>query len=102
MTSFWARIRAMPISLSAKASLRKSLRNQKANLGFKRVVKKIIKDFLGKPSDEGLKKVYSVLDKAIKKDIFHKNKVARLKGKYSKKISKEVKAKGTKEKMSEK
>lgn len=93
MTSFWARIRAMPISLSAKASLRKSLRNQKANRGFKKVIKGTIKEFLVKPTKEGLEKVYSVLDKAVKKEIFHRNKVARLKGKFSKKIVKEVKAK---------
>lgn len=93
MTSFSARIRAMPISLSAKASLRKSLRNQKANLGFKRVIKKTVKEFLTKPSEDGLKKVYSVLDKAVKKEIFHRNKSARLKAEFSKKIVKEVKAK---------
>jgi small subunit ribosomal protein S20 len=102
MANFSARIRVMPISLSAKASLRKARKNQKVNLGFKRVVKKTVKEFLQKPSADGLKKVFSMLDKAVKKEIFHKNKAARLKSKYSKKIVKEVKAKGTKEKMSEK
>lgn len=88
----------MPISLSAKKSLRKSLRNRKQNLSFKKGLKTIIKAFLTKPSQDGLKKVYSGLDKAVKKNVFHKNKVARLKASYSKKV--EVKTEKKEKKMS--
>lgn len=80
----------MPISLSAKRSLRKSLKNRKHNLSFRKNLKTIIKTFLVKPSQESLSKVYSGLDKAVKNNIFHKNKVARLKAKYSKKVVKKV------------
>jgi ribosomal protein S20 len=76
----------MPISLSAKKSLRKSLKNHKDNVSFKNRLKATVKEFLAKPTNEGLKKVYSILDKAVKKNIFHKNKTDRLKSNYSKKV----------------
>jgi ribosomal protein S20 len=77
----------MPISLSAKKSLRKSLKNHKDNVSFKNTLKATVKKFLEKPTAQGLKEVYSVLDKAVKKNIFHKNKSDRLKSNYSKKIA---------------
>ncbi|MDD4026630.1 MAG: 30S ribosomal protein S20 [Candidatus Shapirobacteria bacterium] len=80
----------MPISLSAKKSLRKSLKNNKDNVSFKNQLKTIIKKFLAKPTNDGLKEVYSILDKAVKKNLFHKNKSDRLKSNYSKKVGIEV------------
>jgi ribosomal protein S20 len=79
----------MPISLSAKKSLRKSLKNHKENVSFKNRLKATIKKFLAKPTNEELKEVYSILDKAVKKNIFHKNKSDRLKSNYSKKVGTE-------------
>ena len=76
----------MPISLSAKKSLRKSLKNNRANVLFKTKLKLVVKKFLAKPTKESLKEVYSILDKAVKKNIYHKNKVARLKSNYTKKV----------------
>lgn len=76
----------MPVTLSAKRSWRKSLKNQKSNITFKSGYKKLVKEYLLTPSVEALKKVYSVLDKAGKKNIFHKNKVSRLKSKFAKKM----------------
>ena len=76
----------MPISLSAKKSLRKSLKNNRANVLFKTKLKLVVKKFLAKPTKESLKEVHSILDKAVKKNIYHKNKVARLKSQYTKKI----------------
>lgn len=76
----------MPISLSAKKSLRKSLKNHKDNVLFKNKLKSSVKSFLAKPNSESLKKVYSILDKAVKKGLFHKNKTARLKSNFSKKV----------------
>lgn len=78
----------MPISLSAKKSLRKALKNREVNVSFKKELKSVVKKFLIGPTIEGLKAVYSILDKAVKKNIFHKNKVARLKSRYSRKLSK--------------
>ena len=76
----------MPISSSAKKSLRKSLKNHKDNVSFKNTLKTTVKKFLAKPTAEGLKEVYSILDKAVKKNLFHKNKTDRLKSNYSKKV----------------
>ena len=79
----------MPISLSAKKSLRKSLKNHKDNVSFKNKLKDEVKAFLVKPTQDGLKTVYSIIDKAVKRNIFHKNKADRLKSNYSKKVGKE-------------
>ncbi len=76
----------MPISLSAKKSLRKSVKNNRKNVLFKTKLKLTVKKFLAKPSADVLKNVYSLLDKAVKNGIYHKNKVARLKSNYSKKV----------------
>lgn len=74
----------MPISQSAKKSLRKALKNHKVNVSFKVKLKAIIKKYAVKPTSEGLREVYSVLDKAVKRNLYHDNKVSRLKAKYSK------------------
>jgi len=79
----------MPISLSAKKSLRKSLRNHKDNVSFKDKLKTTVKKFLAKPTKEALKGVYSIIDKAVKNNLFHKNKADRLKSHYSKKAGTE-------------
>ena len=76
----------MPISLSAKKSLRKSLKNNKDNVLFKTKLKLTVKKFLVKPTTDSLKEVHSILDKAVKKGIFHKNKTSRLKANYAKKL----------------
>lgn len=81
----------MPIGRSAKKSLRKSERNQKSNLTFKNKLKLVIKSFLKKPTEKALVEAQSVLDKSIGKNIWHKNKVARIKSELSKKVGKEVK-----------
>jgi small subunit ribosomal protein S20 len=75
----------MPISLSAKKSLRKSIKNNRTNVLFKTKLKLVVKKFLAKPTKDSLKEVYSILDKAVKKNIYHKNKAARLKSNYTKK-----------------
>lgn len=80
----------MPISRSAKKSLRKSIKNRKSNVSIKNKFKDIVKKFLEKPSAEKIGQVQSMLDKAEKKGILHKNKVSRMKSQMSKKIGKEV------------
>lgn len=78
----------MPIGLSAKKSWRKSKSNHTANNLLKAKVKTVVKSYLAKPTAEGLKAVFSITDKALKNHLFHKNKVARLKAGYSKKLGK--------------
>ena len=76
----------MPISLSAKKSQRKSLKNYKENVLFKNKVKLTIKKFLTKPTQEGLKEAYSLVDKAVKSGLYHFNKGSRLKAKFAKQL----------------
>ena len=76
----------MPISLSAKKSQRKSLKNYKENVLFKNKVKLTIKKFLTKPTSEGLKEAYSLVDKAVKSGLYHFNKGSRLKAKFAKQL----------------
>lgn len=74
----------MPIGRSAKKSLRKTIKAREVNLAFRKKVKATVKAFGQKPTEENWKKVSSILDKAIRKHILHRNKVARLKSRYSK------------------
>ncbi|MEK7527421.1 MAG: 30S ribosomal protein S20 [Patescibacteria group bacterium] len=77
----------MPISRSAKKSWRKSVKNRKVNVSFRNKVKSEVKKYLLKPSEAGLKEVFSVLDKSQKKRIYHRNKVARLKSRMAKRLN---------------
>jgi ribosomal protein S20 len=43
----------MPISSSAKKSLRKALKNNKENVSFKNKLRTIVKKFLASPTAEG-------------------------------------------------
>ena len=85
----------MPIGRSAKKSLRKSIKNKKVNNAFKIKLKESIKEFLGSPDKKTLPEVNSMLDKAQKNN-FKKNKVARLKARYAKKVNKKAEPKTVK------
>lgn len=76
----------MPISLSAKKSLRKSLKNNRENVLFKTKLKLTVKKFLAKPTEEAFKEAASIVDKAVKKGIYHKNKSSRLKARFAKQL----------------
>ena len=80
----------MPISASSKKSLRKSIKNRKANSFLKSKFRDLVKKFLAKPNLETMKEAQSMLDKAQKKGVLHKNKVSRLKSQLSKKIGGEA------------
>ncbi|MFA5827800.1 MAG: 30S ribosomal protein S20 [Candidatus Shapirobacteria bacterium] len=77
----------MPISLSAKKSLRVAKRNHKTNVVLKQKFKSTAKKFQEKPTSEGLIKVVSLLDKLDKGHLFHHNKVNRMKSRFSKMVS---------------
>lgn len=74
----------MPVTLSAKKKLRQDQKRYFVNLKVKKKVKDKIKRFKMSPSKKGLSEVYSILDQAAKKNIYHKNKSARLKSRLSK------------------
>lgn len=72
----------MPISKSAKKSLRVSLRKTSVN----RHRKAVIKDALKNVNAESAAVAVSMIDKGAKWGIFHPNKAARLKSQLAKKI----------------
>lgn len=75
----------MPNLQSAKKKLRQDKKRQSRNLLYKKNYKKALKDALGKKAKELLSKAFSLIDKAAKKRIIHRNKAARLKRRLSKK-----------------
>ena len=93
----------MPISLSAKKSLRKSNKNRKHNSYWRKKFREASKKFLTKPSFKDLPKMFSILDKMGKAGLIHANKIARLKSKFNEKTKRseakaETKVKTTKKK----
>ncbi len=93
----------MPQIDSAKKALRQSLKRRDVNRRFKKTLKEAQKKYITKPTEEGLKLAFSLLDKAVKKNIIPKNRAARNKSRLSKLIGGEkkktaVKSKGTKAK----
>jgi small subunit ribosomal protein S20 len=74
----------MPITKSAQKALRRSQRKQGFNKKAKRKAEQAIKAFKQKPSQKSLAQAYSTIDKAAKRNIYHANKVARIKSKLAK------------------
>ncbi len=74
----------MPNLPSAKKALRSSKRKAKANQRIKSRVKTAFKKLQAESTDENLRLAQSAVDKAVKKNIFHKNKAARLKSRMAK------------------
>lgn len=82
----------MPIIKSAKKKLRQDKKRTRQNLVVKKNVKTLILSFKRKTTPSNLVKVFSALDRAAKKKIFHPNKVARLKSRLSKLTGKKPQA----------
>lgn len=77
----------MPILKNAKKALRASERKYVVNRGVKTQVKtKLDKVFKGQTAED-LPAAFSAIDKAVKKNLIHKNKAARLKARASKAIA---------------
>lgn len=74
----------MPVTKSAKKKLKQDVKRHQFNKIFREKVLKSIKDFRKKPSEVKLKDTYSLIDRAWKKNVFHKNKAARIKSALSK------------------
>lgn len=81
----------MPIIKSAKKKMRQDKKRTLINKQYVNKYKKILKD-IKKSTKENLKelinKFYSIVDKAVKKRVIHKNKGDRLKSKVKKYLKK--------------
>jgi len=69
----------MPIIKSAKKRVRQTRKATTRNAKTKRSLRTALKGFTKKPSSKGHSEAQSALDKAAKKGLVHKNKVARKK-----------------------
>lgn len=79
---------------SAKKAIRVSARKNVINLRTKRSYKTAVKDVKkalvkkdAKKAETDLSKAYKEIDKAVKKNVIHKNTAARYKSKLAKKVS---------------
>jgi len=78
----------MPITTSALKALRKDKRKTKINKRIRLKLKTVIQEVEKKPTKKNLKSSYSILDRAAKKKIIHKNKASRLKSRLAKLLKK--------------
>jgi len=77
----------MPLLRNAKKALRVSKRKALVNQRIKSRVKTFTDAFKKDPSQENLAQAYSAIDKAVKGNLYHANKAARLKRQLSKLVS---------------
>lgn len=74
----------MPLLKSAIKKLRKDKKKEKINDKLREDLKDAVKNFIKGKSSKKIDEVFSLIDKAAKKNLIHKNKAARLKSKLSK------------------
>lgn len=69
----------MPVTKTAKRALRASKRKEQMNKKFISKLENALRKAQKKPSKKSVLEAISLVDKAAKKNIIHKNKAARLK-----------------------
>lgn len=77
----------MPILPSAKKALRASRRKAQVNRQIRSQVKTVRDRVEAEPTQENLQTAYSTIDKAVKKNVFHQNKGARIKSQLAKLVA---------------
>jgi len=77
----------MPITSSAIKTLRKDIRRTLANQIFKKKVKTAVKKSRVHPSKKNYQSAASLLDRAAKKKVFHRNKANRIKSRLAKRLA---------------
>lgn len=78
----------MPIIKSAKKALRQSKRKKLVNDRVLRQARRVVKKARTSATPDLIKKAYSALDRAVKKNVIHKNKASRLKSRLAKLLAK--------------
>jgi small subunit ribosomal protein S20 len=74
----------MPVIKSAKKKLRQDVKREKVNDLLRKTLKDAIKGAQKSKTAEKIKKAVVLTDKAVKKNLIHKNKAARIKSSLSK------------------
>jgi len=80
----------MPVIKSAKKKLKVDRKRESANKKVEAFINLTIKKAQRKPTLESIRQAFKVIDKGVKRNIFHKNKAARIKSKLSKLILKKL------------
>ncbi len=78
----------MPVIRSAKKKLKVDRKRESSNKKTEAFINLVIKKTQRKPTPENIQKAFKAIDKGTKKDIFHKNKAARIKSRLSKLVIK--------------
>jgi len=73
----------MPVIKSAIKKLRRDKKQEKENNLFRASVEKAVKEATKSPTQKAAGAAFSLVDKAVKKNLLHKNKAARIKSKIS-------------------
>jgi small subunit ribosomal protein S20 len=81
----------VPNIQSAKKKLKQDKIKTKRNLKYKHLIDRAIKSVKKEKDQQSIKKAYSIIDKAAKKRVIHKNKAARLKSRIGKLMKKNEK-----------
>ncbi len=76
----------MPLLKHAIKKMRQDARQRKVNLKARLELKTVTKKALESPNAGSLSQAYSVLDKAVKTNLIHKNTAARKKSSLAKKL----------------
>lgn len=74
----------MPIIKSAIKRMKQTIKRRERNVGIKRDIKTAVKNFMAKPTSEGLSAAQSEIDTAVKKGLLKKNTASRRKAGLSK------------------
>lgn len=88
----------MPLIKSAKKKLRQDKKRQKRNKSTKDFLKEVLKKARQNPTVESIRLASKTADKAVKKQLIHKNKAARVKSSLAKLLSGKAVAAPVKEK----
>ncbi len=78
----------MPITKSAKKALRRDKRKREVNNRVRNRAKEAVKSLKKSLTTENMAKTASCLDRAVKKNLIHKNKAARMKSRLAKLVNK--------------
>ena len=76
----------MPIIKSAIKKMRQDTHRRLANTKYRSELKRVVKLARENPTAESVREAFSILDKAVKKGLLHKNSAARTKAALSKKV----------------
>lgn len=80
----------MPAIKSARKKLRADKKRESANKKIRSLVAISIKKAERTPTPKSVQEAFSIVDKAIKKDVMHKNKGSRIKSRLSKLLGKKA------------